>query len=558
MQRLWPLSNFLLAALLALPAFADSAKEVKEVDEASAADEACCGCKADEAACEKQQQARLEASEHVAPPAGAWRLVSDTSPTMRPASSASSDEPRLHPKAKSDHVFPQTEDDLITRRHWPNMPAFQIFPEPLPAPPVQPPAPQFGGVVPDILIWDANATRPVREYRVLSAPGQIVAEPAPVRAPENCNGDACATKANREPVPPTPSTQYSNLTMPTPTADPAQMVVHLFERLKQAEARAAEARRQLAETQVQLAKLCQAHTLRKELAVDFASTESQASDASQSAPAPAQVHLAMQVYEIDLDAAKDVDLSEFGVCAAQLSRVGLSGVTARGKLDSSKVSIGSSTCKASQSGEGCACFTKAEATACASLSCLATKAIGSSSSCPCQTKDVVRATPVVKSKSRIQAIAEKLRKDGAAEIVSRPQIVTTSGSAASFTVGQRVPVPEILFTASGEKVRALVPREVGLKIAITPHVADGEPIKLQVEAEWSRVSRLNVESTNYTVHRQFVGTTLELESNAPAILAHVKRIDGDEKGTRQELVVLGTPKIVKTKRDESVAAKPAR
>ena len=91
----------------------------------------------------------------------------------------------------------------------------------------------------------------------------------------------------------------------------------------------------------------------------------------------------------------------------------------------------------------------------------------------------------------LRALLNAFAKDHNANVLSTPSLVTLDNEEANMIVGQNIPVPSGSFTAVAGQVgnvgSTYTRQDVGTKLKVTPHINEGNAIKLKIKQEVSSV-----------------------------------------------------------------------
>lgn len=406
---------------------------------------------------------------------------------------------------KPDVGLPQTERDFLAQQRWAKMPAFEIFEEPLPSPMalVHPPVCVTPDpAVPTASTMKAKKSRYVCEYQL---------PPPPVPATVTVSDESSAV-------------EYPHLNLPAPLADPAAMVVQLFERLKASEERAADAERRLAAAQQKV------------------TSPRTTTSATHHEPASEVVVLEMRCFEIDLDRVAEADVELAGVCKQSLSRSGLFAAVANGAFD-----------------QRCACSEIASGPdddACPFSGC---------TDCPAEKVAVAPDTGAKASTScthgrfvedvqKLERVLGQLQEAGALHNISRPRLMTRSGETARMMVGRQF----ALKTAAAERGRAVGRTEfctAGTNIEATPLVKAGGDVQIELHAEWSAIDEMaSQENGQPVLDRRSVSTHVELPAGKTVVVAGLMQHDAPVKPCAQGVAVPGEDRVFRNATDEATAS----
>ena len=182
----------------------------------------------------------------------------------------------------------------------------------------------------------------------------------------------------------------------------------------------------------------------------------------------------------------------------------------------------------------------------------------------------------------LAALVKALQSRSLLEILAEPNLVTTNGKEASFTVGGEFPVPILQGGANSGAVTVQF-REFGVRLMFTPQITDNKTIRMYIKPEVSTLDFTNAVSLNgFTIpalSTRKMETNIELGEGQSFIIAglidnrvteSMSRIPGlaslpilgnlfkskDEKKSRTELIVMVTPEITEPLQAGDVKALP--
>jgi hypothetical protein len=396
--------------------------------------------------------------------------------------------------------LPRSERDFLARQRWARLPSFQIFEDPLPSPMTL----ARSGICVAPCCQEATDAHGLK-------PRYDVAQAAP----------AVATVSDETAAP-----AFSELTVPAPLADPAAMVIELFEKLQAAEGRASEARRRLAVAEAELAAQRQVPT---------------AAPAGFSAAPAVVVTLQMQCFEIDLDAVAESDVELTGICQQELSRNGLAALVARGAFAEC---CSSEACAAEH--RACPCTTCGECGATESAPVAAAPSAPATAACRGESHQFVE------DAERLTALVDQLKSAGLLRHVSHPRLMTRSGESARMTVSRQIAYRSA--GVDGDLVEQQVSFcDAGTEIEVRPVVVpgpDGRVVQVDLRAQWSEMDETALRETGLPVCEQrTVQSIVELPAGRTAVVAALvegeDQTGADEPGARgrREFVVLITPRL---------------
>ncbi len=112
------------------------------------------------------------------------------------------------------------------------------------------------------------------------------------------------------------------------------------------------------------------------------------------------------------------------------------------------------------------------------------------------------------------AILRALEGQADTNIISTPSIVTTDNEEATLNVGQEVPFVTGSFTNSGGTAGAVNPfqtinrQQVGVKLAITPQINDGDSMVLKISQEISNIAQSAASAVDLITNQRIIETTV--------------------------------------------------
>ncbi len=113
----------------------------------------------------------------------------------------------------------------------------------------------------------------------------------------------------------------------------------------------------------------------------------------------------------------------------------------------------------------------------------------------------------------------------AVHVMSTPQIYTSDNQEAEILVGQNVPFPTGSQTAVGTTATAglittVERQDVGIKLKITPHITEGDVVRLDIYQEISSVVQPTVSGTNLVSLLSSVGPTIDKRSTKTSVFVN--------------------------------------
>lgn len=112
------------------------------------------------------------------------------------------------------------------------------------------------------------------------------------------------------------------------------------------------------------------------------------------------------------------------------------------------------------------------------------------------------------------AILRALEGQADTNIISTPSIVTTDNEEATLNVGQEVPFVTGSFTNSGGTAGAVNPfqtinrQQIGVKLAITPQINDGDSLVLDISQEISNIAQSAAGAVDLITNQRIIETTV--------------------------------------------------
>ncbi|HRQ66512.1 MAG TPA: type II secretion system secretin GspD [Xanthomonadaceae bacterium] len=125
---------------------------------------------------------------------------------------------------------------------------------------------------------------------------------------------------------------------------------------------------------------------------------------------------------------------------------------------------------------------------------------------------------------QIGALARALRGDGRSNILSTPSVLTLDHHEAVFKVGQEVPFLTGQFTgASGgtqpdNPFQTIDRRDVGLTLTVTPHINEGDAVRLDIKQEVSSLAPQPVGAVDLVTNKRELTTSVLVQDGALLVL----------------------------------------
>lgn len=131
-------------------------------------------------------------------------------------------------------------------------------------------------------------------------------------------------------------------------------------------------------------------------------------------------------------------------------------------------------------------------------------------------------------------LVRALRGDGRANVLSQPSVVTLDHQEASFTVGQEVPFVTGQFTNTGagggtqpqNPFQTIERRDVGLTLRVTPHVNEGDSVRLEIFQEISSIAPTQVQgASDLITNRREIRTSVLVPDGGLLVLGGLSSED---------------------------------
>ena len=141
------------------------------------------------------------------------------------------------------------------------------------------------------------------------------------------------------------------------------------------------------------------------------------------------------------------------------------------------------------------------------------------------------------------AILRAAEGDADTNIISTPSIVTTDNQEATLNVGQEVPFVTGSFTNTGGTTGSVNPfqtiqrEQIGVKLAITPQINDGNSLQLAISQEISNIAQSAGGAVDLITNQRIVETTVIVEDGEILVLGGL--IEDQLRESDQRVPVLG-------------------
>jgi general secretion pathway protein D len=112
------------------------------------------------------------------------------------------------------------------------------------------------------------------------------------------------------------------------------------------------------------------------------------------------------------------------------------------------------------------------------------------------------------------AILSALEGNADTNIISTPSIVTTDNEEATLNVGQEVP----FVTGSYSNTQTIQREQIGVKLAITPQINEGNSMVLEISQEISSLAQSSSEAVDLITNQRIVETTVIVEDGEILVL----------------------------------------
>lgn len=128
---------------------------------------------------------------------------------------------------------------------------------------------------------------------------------------------------------------------------------------------------------------------------------------------------------------------------------------------------------------------------------------------------------------QIGALIRALRSDGRANILSRPSVITLDNEPAEFKVAQEVPflTGQYASTGTGTATQPSNPfqtierKDVGLILKVTPHVNEGDAVRLDISQEVSTLSPTQIAGAiDLITNKRSIQTSVQIPDGAMLVL----------------------------------------
>ena len=142
------------------------------------------------------------------------------------------------------------------------------------------------------------------------------------------------------------------------------------------------------------------------------------------------------------------------------------------------------------------------------------------------------------------AILRALEGDADTNIISTPSVVTTDNEEATLNVGQEVPFVTGSYSNTGNTGGAVNPfqtiqrQQVGVKLAITPQINEGDSMLLEISQEISSISQSAANAVDLITNQRIVETTVIVDDGEILVLGGL--LEDALRESDQRVPVLGS------------------
>ena len=146
------------------------------------------------------------------------------------------------------------------------------------------------------------------------------------------------------------------------------------------------------------------------------------------------------------------------------------------------------------------------------------------------------------------AILRALEGDADTNIISTPSVVTTDNEEATLNVGQEVPFVTGSFTNTGSTAGAVNPfqtiqrQQIGVKLAITPQINDGDSMVLNISQEISNIAQSAAGAVDLITNQRIVETTVIVDDGEILVLGGL--LEDVLRESDQKVPVLGSIPVI--------------
>ncbi len=141
----------------------------------------------------------------------------------------------------------------------------------------------------------------------------------------------------------------------------------------------------------------------------------------------------------------------------------------------------------------------------------------------------------------IGALLRAIQSESGINILSTPQLLTTDNQEAEIVVGENVPLITTRTVSSGGNIETAIERQdVGVRLKLTPHIAEGDFVSLDIYQEISSVSENAAFDPNQVgplLSKRFAQTYVVVKNNQTIVIAGL--IKDDTRTIEQKVPLLG-------------------
>jgi len=141
------------------------------------------------------------------------------------------------------------------------------------------------------------------------------------------------------------------------------------------------------------------------------------------------------------------------------------------------------------------------------------------------------------------ALARFLQKDGDANVLSTPNLLTLDNEEAKIVIGQNVPFVTGQYTANNSTNGAVNPfqtierKDVGLTLRVKPQISEGGTVKLQIFQEVSSIDRTSSATTGLITNKRSIESSVLVEDGSIVVLGGL--LQDDTSNSQEKVPGLG-------------------
>ncbi len=141
------------------------------------------------------------------------------------------------------------------------------------------------------------------------------------------------------------------------------------------------------------------------------------------------------------------------------------------------------------------------------------------------------------------ALARFLQKDGDANVLSTPNLLTLDNEEAKIVIGQNVPFVTGQYTANNSTNGAVNPfqtierKDVGLTLRVKPQISEGGTVKLQIFQEVSSIDRTSSATAGLITNKRSIESSVLVEDGSIVVLGGL--LQDDTSNSQEKVPGLG-------------------